>query len=68
MTGRIEAISGAVGQIATAATRMQDDVAEVAAVAEQSSASTEQVTRSKSRRRRSRRPRLRSRSRPPPSS
>ena len=44
MTGRIDAISGAVGQIAEAAVRMQKDVAEVAAVAEESSASTEQVT------------------------
>src|SRR4051812_17847398 len=40
MTGRIDAISGAVGQIAEAAVRMQKDVAEVAAVAEESSAST----------------------------
>jgi methyl-accepting chemotaxis protein len=44
MTGRIDAISGAVGRIAQAAVLMQDDVAEVAAVAEESSASTEQVT------------------------
>jgi methyl-accepting chemotaxis protein len=40
--GRIDAITGAVARIADAAVRMQEDVAEVAAVAEESSASTEQ--------------------------
>ena len=37
MTDRIDAITGAVGRIAEAAGRMQEDVADVAAVAEESS-------------------------------
>ena len=44
VTTRIQSISGAVTQIAEASARMQADVADVATVAEESSASTEQVS------------------------
>ena len=44
VTARIQSISGAVTQIAEASARMQLDVADVATVTEQSSASTEQVS------------------------
>ena len=44
MTGGSSAIAGAVGRSPRRPARMQEDVADVAAVAEESSASTEQVT------------------------
>jgi methyl-accepting chemotaxis protein len=46
MTGRITDIAEAVGQISIDAQRAENDIAEVAAVAEQSSASAEQVSAS----------------------
>jgi methyl-accepting chemotaxis protein len=44
--GRVAEIAAAIGQIAGFSTQMQNDMAEVAAVAEQSSASAEQVSAS----------------------
>jgi methyl-accepting chemotaxis protein len=46
MTGRVAEIATAIGQIAGEADRMQQDITEVAAVAEASSASAEQVSAS----------------------
>jgi methyl-accepting chemotaxis protein len=46
MTGRVEQIAVAVGEISERAMRMEENMAEVVSVAEQSSASTEQVSAS----------------------
>jgi methyl-accepting chemotaxis protein len=46
MNARIEQIAAAAQDIAAGATRMRDDVSEIAAVAEESSATTEQVSAS----------------------
>ena len=46
MTGRVAEIAAAIGQIAGEAERMQNDITEVASVAEASSASAEQVSAS----------------------
>jgi methyl-accepting chemotaxis protein len=46
MTGRIDAIAAAVQDISESAQRVQNDMSDVAAIAEQSSASTEQVSAS----------------------
>ncbi|ADB52637.1 methyl-accepting chemotaxis protein [Conexibacter woesei] len=46
MTGRVEQIATAAGEITLRAQRMEENMAEVASVAEQSSASTEQVSAS----------------------
>ncbi|HST39374.1 MAG TPA: methyl-accepting chemotaxis protein, partial [Conexibacter sp.] len=46
MSGRVEQIAAAIGEISQRATRMEENMAEVVSVAEQSSASTEQVSAS----------------------
>ncbi|MDO8185366.1 methyl-accepting chemotaxis protein [Conexibacter sp. JD483] len=46
VSGRVEQIAAAIGEISHSATRMQDNMADVVSVAEQSSASTEQVSAS----------------------
>jgi methyl-accepting chemotaxis protein len=46
MSGRVEQIAAAIGEISHSAGRMQENMADVVSVAEQSSASTEQVSAS----------------------